>query len=114
MTQPVQSIAGHKMLSVESNGIPGELKQLARFCVWKIVFNKQTGNPAKMPFCATDGSPADTTNRAHWVSFEVALARYHQGGHDGIGFCFFPEDGLVGVDFDDCYDDITKSLQPWV
>jgi primase-polymerase (primpol)-like protein len=54
----------------------------------------------------TDGTPASTTDRATWTTFDQVIACYGRGGFDGIGVVLdgepLTEDGLVlaAIDLD--------------
>ena len=98
-------------MPIDFDKIPAELKALPRWAVW-IYDDKH----AKVPLQITTGKGASSHDRTHWGTFEVAKGRYL---HDpdrlqGLGFAFFPEDGIVGVDFDKCRDPQTGVIQEWV
>ncbi|TFY99756.1 hypothetical protein [Ramlibacter rhizophilus] len=74
-------------------GIPPELKELARWLVWR---------GAKVPYLATAiKSKADVTDPTYWSTFEQAQTAYSEGGYLGVGFAL-NGDGIVGLDLDKC------------
>ena len=48
-----------------------------------------------------------------WPFFEQALARYQQGGWQGLGFVFTAVDPYCGIDLDDCRDPQTGEIASW-
>src|SRR3990172_4893297 len=92
--------------------IPIELKKIPTWGVWKSI-PSEGGKPKKIPFRGVDGLSADPTNRDDWGTFDTAVARYKTGGYAGIGFAFFPEYGVMGVDRDNCRNKDTNVIQPW-
>ena len=93
--------------------IPPVLQATPTWGVWRAIRDARTGEPRKVPFRAADGQAADSTNRADWGPFEVALARFQSGDYSGLAFAFFPEYGFVGIDRDDCRDLQTGVIQRW-
>jgi primase-polymerase (primpol)-like protein len=65
---------------------------------------------SKMPL-QTSGKYASSTNPATWTDFLSVEQAYLTNKFDGIGFVFSHDDNLVGVDLDDCYDDLTGSFK---
>ena len=59
---------------------------------------------SKMPMRAMMSIPASSTDPNTWSSFDVALNAVTNGRYDHIGFVF-NDNGIVGVDIDDGYDD---------
>lgn len=56
-----------------------------------------------MPYSATTGRRADSTNPATWTTHDAAVAAV--GGYDGVGYVFSAEDPYLGVDLDGCVDE---------
>jgi len=54
--------------------------------------------PPKQP----DKSPASSNNPDTWCSFQEAFDAHCNGDFDGVGICLDDDDGLVGIDLDDC------------
>lgn len=92
--------------------LPPELTGRAQWVVWVAVQRAGDAKPTKQPRRAYDPSAsASTTDAWTWASFEDALAACRHA--DGIGFVFTADDGLVGIDLDDCWDDSTDTPAPW-
>lgn len=86
------------------NGVPQELRDLARWLVWRAEPNPKGGKPRKVPYQINGKFRASTTNPATWGSYDQAVATYNTGNFTGIGFVF-NGDGLTGIDLDNCYDE---------
>ena len=78
--------------------IPGELKQNASFCVWKL--EKRQGKPTKVPYNPRTGQRAKTDDPSTFSDFPSAMKAYAMGGWDGIGFRV--SEGIGAVDIDHC------------
>jgi putative DNA primase/helicase len=91
---------------------PDELRTRPQWVVWKY---KDRGGPkpTKPPYNAHTEALADHTNPSDWSTHEEALATYHRGGFDGIGFCFSKTDPYCGVDLDGSRDPQTGEIQYW-
>lgn len=92
------------LLPPSPEGIPGEMKALSRWVVWRLEEKRNASNgevkKTKIPFDPKARRYASTTDPTTWSSFEVALNAYKCDSFDGLGFVFCPEDGLVGIDLD--------------
>ena len=78
------------------DNIPDELKRLPQWvCVWK---------DSKAPMRPDPYLPGSSTNPSTWASYEDALGAVEAGYYDNIGFVFH-DNGLVGIDIDDGWDD---------
>jgi putative DNA primase/helicase len=93
--------------------IPGELKALPQWLVWRYKPRPGKDKPAKRPYTPRTGWPARTDVPATWGTFAQALARYQHGGWDGLGFVFSAADPYTGVDLDACRDPQTGEIAPW-
>jgi hypothetical protein len=93
--------------------IPAALQAIPTWGVWRAIVRANAKKPDKVPFRAVDGQPADVRNRADWGPFDRALARFQSRIYSGLGFAFFPEYRLVGIDRDHCRNPQTGVLQPW-
>jgi P4 family phage/plasmid primase-like protien len=100
-------------LPVIFTNIPMELKKTPRWVLWRYVEigDETTKRWSKLPTQA-NGQPASSTNPATWTDFLTVQSAYESNNHrfDGVGFVFSDEDNLVGVDLDDCYDNLTNSF----
>lgn len=82
--------------------VPATLREIARWVVWR--YESRGGKPTKVPYTASSGGRASTTDSSSWTSFEQAVAAWQGGDHQGVGFVFAEADDLCGVDLDDCLD----------
>lgn len=79
--------------------VPKKLRQLGRFCLWKLEGRGCRGKPTKIPY-KLDGSRADFTKLSDFTDFEGAVSAYDSGGYAGIGIgCFGP---IKLIDIDRC------------
>lgn len=86
--------------------IPGELKRLPQWVLWRTL--ERDGKPTKIPY-GLDGNEAKSNDPATWAAFPSIL---HQlGGYDGPGFVLSA--GFVGVDLDGCRDPETGAVADW-
>jgi putative DNA primase/helicase len=100
-------------LAVNFDAIPAELKALLRWVVWKYGAPRPDGKrpkPPRMP----NGRFAKSNDPTTWSSFETVKAALLDrfSGYDGIGFVLTSEDGLVGIDLDNCVGD-DGTIAPW-
>lgn len=88
---------------VNFDAIPCELKALARWVLWKYGAQRPGGKSAKPPLMP-NGTLAKVNDPTTWSSFEVVKAAFLDplNAFDGIGFVLTGEDGLIGIDLDDC------------
>jgi len=99
-------------LDVDPDGVPEALKARDQWVLWSLTWKADREEWTKIPKQPT-GAHASSTDADTWSSFVDVLARYRDGGYDGIGFVL-SEDGLVaGVDLDDCRDPDTGGLAEW-
>jgi len=78
------------------NNIPQEIKNLKQWVC--------TRGDSKVPMCAEVNCAASSTDESLWSSFDTARASVEQGYYDYVGFVF-NNNGIVGIDIDDGYDD---------
>ena len=81
---------------IDYNNIPEELRQLNQ---WVCV-----SHSSKVPMQAFGFAPASSTNPRTWSSFDEAVLAVRLGFYDYIGFVFC-DNGIVGIDIDDGFDD---------
>lgn len=89
----------------ELDSLPCEIKTLKRWVLWKRVpVPKEPGKFSKPP-CNERGYCVDGTTPKDHHTLEEALKAHQtsRGKTDGIGFAF-TEEGLSGIDVDDCID----------
>ncbi|WOP14512.1 hypothetical protein [Ottowia sp. SB7-C50] len=92
------------MLAPDFAAIPGELRALPRWVVWRNDPPKD-----KVPYCPTAvNSRASSTDPTTWATFDQARTAYDEGGYLGVGFAL-NGDGIVGIDLDKCVNDTTPA-----
>jgi putative DNA primase/helicase len=97
-------------LSVQPAAIPGSLKEIPRWLLWKYIKKKKPDGTifwTKVPF-QTSGAPASTTDPRTWCSYDDALDAWMVGDFDGIGLTLGSD--VQGIDLDDCRDPVTGKL----
>lgn len=84
--------------TLKSAAIPDTLTELDQWVLWR--YESDT----KRPYSAKTKKLASSTNSADWSSFEDVMAVYskHPEHWTGIGFVFGDNDGMAGIDLDDC------------
>ncbi|MGI6784382.1 MAG: helix-turn-helix domain-containing protein [Aminivibrio sp.] len=91
-----------RFLPVQEECIPGELKALPRWVLWRAVIKPERID--KVPY-SLDGHKAKSNDPRTWGGFHEVYAAYEHGQGDGIGFVFSEIDDVIGVDLDRCIDD---------
>jgi len=94
-------------LPVNTAIIPQELKELPQWVLWKR--ERRDGELTKIPY-SVRGMKAKANDRSAWASFEPCI--HAMVGYDGVGFEFCKEDGITGIDFDDCRDPKDGTIEP--
>ena len=90
------------------DGLPQELKDTGRWCVWKYEQRESRDKPTKVPYNPRTGGGAMSNNPNTFTSYQEAVNALERGGYDGLGVGVF--DGLCAVDIDHCIaDDGTPS-----
>jgi hypothetical protein len=84
--------------------VPNDLSELDRWAVWRL-------EGRKVPY-RTDGQRASSTAPGDWGELGEARAALRRGKYSGLAFAFFAEDGLCGIDLDDCLDP-EGNVKPW-
>jgi hypothetical protein len=75
--------------------VPDDLGELDRWGVWRL----ESG--AKIPY-RSSGGRASSTNPHDWGELEQARRALRAGRYTGLAFALFRDDGLTGIDLDDC------------
>jgi putative DNA primase/helicase len=96
-----QTAPNKRLLLVNAESIPEELRVRPQWVVWKAVGDK----PDKVPYSARTGRKASSTDLLTWGTFEEALQAYENGGYAGLGFMFSSADPYTGIDLDKCVDE---------
>ena len=89
---------------------PKELTGLKQWVCWRLVPDNNGGKDKKMPFNPITGKAAASNKPDTWTDYATAADALERYGYTGLGFMFSKDDGLVGVDIDNCYDPKTKTF----
>jgi putative DNA primase/helicase len=89
-----------KFLPVCVENVPGELKALRQWVLWRGV--ERDGRWTKVPYSAAGGK-ASSSDSDTWTDFGSASEAYKSGSWDGIGFVFAQGGDLSGIDLDRCF-----------
>ena len=81
-------------------GLPQELKDSGRWCVWRYETREGSAKPTKCPYNPRTGGGAMSNNPSTFTSYQEAVNALERGGYDGLGVGVF--DGLCAVDIDHC------------
>ena len=93
--------------------LPDELKALRHWVVWRYEPRPGKSKPAKAPYQPRTGHRARTDVPATWGTYVQAIARFRQGGWQGLGFVFTASDPFCGIDLDECRDPETLRVASW-
>jgi len=92
------------------NNVPQYMKNLTQWIVWGkrdrkgVVRLDKDGKLSKLPYNPTNGRSAKSNDSSTWSTFQDVVNAYNMGMYNGIGFVFHPQDNLVCIDLDDCFD----------
>lgn len=99
MVQTAYTPSKPTALPVIAEHIPAELTDRCQWVTWRYILRAEKWT--KIPYTATTGREAKSTDPVSWSTFAEALARYQGGDADGIGYVFAADDPYCGVDLDD-------------
>ena len=88
------------MIKFYPEGLPQELKDKARWCVWRYEQPEDRDKPTKVPYNPRTGGRAMSNNPDTFTSFQEAVNALERGGFSGLGVGVF--DGLCAIDLDIC------------
>jgi putative DNA primase/helicase len=101
-------------LPVQPEHIPGDLKALNQWLIWRYFYKPDLGYWDKPPLNANkSGNAAKSTDPKTWATFDKALSTCQLGKLDGIGLALTEKNGIVGFDLDDCRNPATSEIAPW-
>jgi putative DNA primase/helicase len=103
--------ARSRLLPVQPEGIPEELKVRPQWVNWKL--EERNGDFTKVPYTPHTGRRASSTDLLTWEMFADALAALQKGDYNGIGFVFSSGDPYCGVDLDECRNPETGKVDEW-
>jgi putative DNA primase/helicase len=105
---------------VKPEDIPGDLKALPQWVVWRYWWDDDADKWTKPPLRPKDGNATshNIKDQSHWSSFDFAYQRYldsqsQSWRFNGIGLVLLPENRLVGFDIDHCRDPETGDISPF-
>lgn len=99
-------------MSALLSSIPHAMKDAKRWGLWRMEPRKKGEKPTKIPY-STSGRRASSSRLQDWSTFDDACAVLATGEFSGLGFAFGRNDGLVGIDLDDCRDSKTGVISEW-
>lgn len=87
---------------------PAELCERKQWLVWRFEANDIGIKPRKMPYYVggkrRSGKQGSDDDRAALTDCCTAQDYANAHGFDGVGFAFLPDDGLIGIDLDQCFE----------
>jgi putative DNA primase/helicase len=92
------------LIEAQLVNLPQVLKIGNLFVCWREVI--RNGKPTKVPVNPHNGNDAAPNDASTWGTLADALAFYRQRSNElkGVGRMFDPADEIIGLDFDDCFD----------
>lgn len=100
-----------KLLSIQPEQIPEELRNLHQWVAWKLVKRPNESKSTKIPLNPNTRTMASSTDTKTWGSFAEAMNKSNHT--NGIGFVFSAQDPYTGIDLDKCRDVSTGVIEPW-
>lgn len=84
--------------TLRAGSIPATLTELDQWLLWRYE------GDTKRPYSAKTRKMGSSTKRTDWASFDEVMDVYNKNPekYSGIGFVFAEDDGLSGIDLDDC------------
>ena len=79
---------------------------------WKLVPESGRKKPRKVPINPASGFAAKVSDTATWGTYDEAASRARRDGLAGVGLVLTADDGLTGIDLDNCRDPVTGELSP--
>jgi primase-polymerase (primpol)-like protein len=112
------------VLTPRFDDIPVTLRGIPHWVCYRVEkrYDKKLGKKVKtkIPINVRTGQCAKSNDPTTWASFAEVMAYYElhkdDSGRtrvDGVSFMLTAELGIVGFDFDQCFDPITGKLAPW-
>lgn len=90
------------------------MRRRAQWVAWKYEFrNGPDAKPTKPPVSPRSGFPASHSNPATWATYEEARDCAIRRGLPGVGYVLTDDDGICGIDLDNCRDPETGALDEW-
>ena len=99
-------------ISLPTDVIPAELRELKRWCCWRSIPSTDGTKAKKKPINPRTRQGASSIDPSTWVTFQEALRALERQGYDGLMFALHPDDGYVFIDLDDCRGS-NKTIAAW-
>ena len=78
------------------------LRSRDQWVAWNYVWKPEREKWDKPPINPKTGTGASHSNPEHWGSYDSAAQLAMRKSYAGVGFVLSPEDGLTGIDIDNC------------
>lgn len=98
-------------ITPEISNIPMDMKSLRQWVCFALEWNADRQKWDKIPYNPLTGGKAMSNNPSTWTDFNTTLQCFDSGEFNGIGFMFTKENGVFGVDIDNCVNDGVLSLE---
>lgn len=100
---------------VTFGAVPSTLTERDQWLLWRYKWKPDQEKWDKVPVNPKRGHRDSATDSDVWVSFEEVKEAYHADhiNCDGIGFAFSEDDGIVGIDLDNCRDKDSGQTEAW-
>ena len=96
---------------IEIAFVPSELADRKQWVIWRV--ESRDGKPTKVAIKPSDGCRASSTDPADWVTYDEAANAVGRFNYRGVGYMFADNDGISGIDLDDCRDPETVEISLW-
>ena len=95
------------LLTVNPDGIPAQMRNLKRWCVWEAKWMPDRQKYDKRPVNPVTGAGLSSRDISKWVTFDVAFAAYQRNPqlYAGLGFVIVKGDRIFCIDLDKCMPD---------
>ena len=94
-------------------GAIDELRTRKQWVCWKYEHREGSPKPTKPPVNAITGFRASHSKPSDWTSYERATEFAKRRGLPGVGYVITEDDGITGIDLDDCRDPDTGTIEAW-
>lgn len=89
-----------------------ELQERRQWVGWRYE-QRGEGKPTKPPVNPFTGRAASTTDPTTWGKYDDACEAVVRYNLEGVGYVLTADDGLSGIDLDDCRDPQTAKFESW-
>lgn len=85
--------------------IPAQLRQHARWIIWRLEQRAGQVKPTKVPLDHRSGLAGDANDPSGWLTYDAALDAVQRRGATGVGFVLTEDAGWWFLDIDSCLQD---------